>query len=214
MYAESDLIMLSAVQHFVFCSRQCALIHLEQQWAENLFTAEGRVMHERVDAGENSYRPGVKTSRSVPLRSLELGVSGIADVVEWHGKGDDMRPFPVEYKRGMPKAHDADNIQLCLQAMCLEEMLHCRIERGALFYGKTWHRHDVSFDDSLREKAVAAVTGAHRLFESGVTPPPEFGPKCRQCSLQEQCLPETISRKKAPVNYLNKLYTTFEQEEM
>ena len=171
-------------------------------------------MHERVDAGENSYRPGMKTSRSVPLRSLKLGVSGIADVVEWHGKDGGMRPFPVEYKRGKPKAHDADNIQLCLQAMCLEEMLHCRIERGALFYGKTWHRHDVSFDDLLREKAVAAVTGAHRLFESGVTPPPELGPKCKQCSLQEQCLPETISRKKAPVSYLNKLYATFEQEEM
>lgn len=214
MYVESDLIMLSAVQHFVFCPRQCALIHLEQQWAENLFTAEGRVMHERVDAGENSYRPGVKISRSVPLRSLKLGVSGIVDVVEWHGKDGDMRPFPVEYKRGKPKAHDADNIQLCLQAMCLEEMLHCSIKRGALFYGKTCHRYDVSFDDSLREKAAAAVMGTHGLFESGVTPPPELGPKCRQCSLQEQCLPETISRKKAPVSYLNKLYATFEQEEM
>ncbi len=214
MYAESDLIMLSAVQHFVFCPRQCALIHLEQQWTENIFTAEGRVMHERVDAGKDSYRPGVKTTRSVPLRSLELGVSGVADVVEWHGKAGDLQPFPVEYKRGKPKAHDADNIQLCLQALCLEEMLHCRIERGALFYGKTWHRYDVSFDDALRQKTIQAVKGTHRMFESGVTPLPEPDPKCKQCSLSEQCMPDTISKKKAPALYLNKLYQSISEDTM
>ncbi|MCG8431268.1 MAG: CRISPR-associated protein Cas4, partial [Candidatus Omnitrophica bacterium] len=179
-----------------------------------LFTAEGRVMHERVDAGENSYRPGVKTTRSVPLRSLELGISGIADVVEWHGKGSDVLPFPVEYKRGKPKAHDADNIQLCLQALCLEEMLHCRIERGALFYGKTWHRHDVSFDGALRQKTIQAVKDTHRMFGSGITPLPEPGPKCKHCSLAEQCMPGTISKKKAPELYLNKLYKSISEDTM
>lgn len=171
-------------------------------------------MHERVDAGENSYRPGVKITRSMPLRSLELGVSGIADVVEWHRTESGEQPFPVEYKRGKPKAHDADKIQLCLQALCLEEMLDCRIGSGALFYGKTRHRYDVSFDDQLRQKTVQAVREMHRMFASGRTPLPDPGPKCKQCSLVDQCLPEAISKKKAPVLYLNKLYQSMSEDMM
>lgn len=214
MYAESDLIALSAVQHYVFCPRQCALIHLEQIWEENLYTAEGRQMHERVDGGENSYRPGVKITRSMPLRSLEYGISGVADVVEWHKKDGELKPFPVEYKRGKPKFHDADRVQLCLQALCLEEMLHCDIDRGALFYGKTWHRHDVVFDNVLRAKTVAAVEATHHMFQSGITPLPDPGPKCKQCSLVDLCLPEAISRKKAPALYLNKLYKSMSEDEV
>ena len=131
MYTESDFIALSALQHFVYCPRQCALIHLEQIWTENVYTAEGREMHERVDDGKTSYRSGVRVTRSELLRSAILGVSGVADVVEWHKLNNHEEPFPVEYKRGKPKQHDADKIQLCAQAICLEEMLALHIPSGA-----------------------------------------------------------------------------------
>ena len=152
MYSESDFVALSALQHFVYCPRQCALIHLEQIWSENTYTAEGREMHERVDDGKTSYRSGVRITRSEALRSAVLGVSGVADVVEWHKLNNHEEPFPVEYKRGKPKQHDADKIQLCAQAICLEEMLSLHIPSGALFYGQTKRRLDVDFDNALREK--------------------------------------------------------------
>jgi len=214
MYTESDCIALSALQHYVFCPRQCALIHLEQVWNENQYTAEGRAMHERADSAETSYRKGVKVARSVALRSLALGVSGIADVVEWHRQKDGLKPFPVEYKRGKPKKHDADKVQLCAQAMCLEEMLSCIIPSGALFYGQTMHRLDVVFDEALRSKTVAAANGVHELFASGVTPPPEFGPKCRQCSLIDTCMPNVIDRSRSAGRYVTKLYSELSKEEM
>jgi CRISPR-associated exonuclease Cas4 len=214
MYAESDFIALSALQHYVFCPRQCALIHLEQIWSENLYTAEGREMHERADSAVTSYREGVKVTRSVPLRSAVLGVSGVADVVEWHRRDDGYQPFPVEYKRGKPKKHDADKVQLCAQAMCLEEMRSCVILAGALFYGQTMHRLDVVFDDALRSTTVAAAAGVHELFTSGATPLPVFGPKCKQCSLIEQCLPEVLERPGSAKRYVQKLYRELSQEEI
>lgn len=214
MYTESDFVMLSALQHFVYCPRQCALIHLEQIWSENGYTAEGREMHERVDNGETSYRSGVRVTRSAALRSAILGISGIADVVEWHKLKDHEEPFPVEYKRGKPKKHDADKIQLCAQAMCLEEMLGIQISAGALFYGQTKHRLDVDFDDVLREKTVLAAEGVHDLFRNAVTPPPEPGPKCKLCSLKEECLPEVIVQGKSAKVYLQKLFHTLSEEEI
>lgn len=171
-------------------------------------------MHERADSAETSYRKGVKVARSVALRSLALGVSGIADVVEWHRQKDGLKPFPVEYKRGKPKKHDADKVQLCAQAMCLEEMLSCTIPSGALFYGQTMHRLDVVFDEALRSKTVAAANGVHELFASGVTPPPEFGPKCRQCSLIDTCMPNVIDRSRSAGRYVTKLYSELSKEEM
>lgn len=214
MYAEADFIALSALQHYVFCPRQCALIHLEQVWSENQYTAEGREMHERADSAVTSYREGVKVTRSVPLRSSVLGVSGVADVVEWHRQNEGFQPFPVEYKRGKPKKHDADKVQLCAQAMCLEEMRSCVIPSGALFYGQTMHRLDVVFDEALRSKTVAAATGVHELFSSGVTPHPEFGSKCRLCSLVDECMPEVLERHGSAKRYVQKLYRELSGEEI
>ena len=214
MYPESDFVALSALQHFVYCPRQCALIHLEQVWSENVYTAEGREMHERVDNGETSYRSGVRITRSAALRSAMLGVSGVADVVEWHKRDNHEEPFPVEYKRGKPKKHDADKIQLCAQAICLEEMLDIKIPSGALFYGQTKHRLDVVFDDALRKNTMLAAKGVHDLFQQGVTPPPEPGPKCKLCSLKEKCLPEVIGHERSAKIYLQNLVQTLSEEEM
>ena len=214
MYTESDFIALSALQHFVYCPRQCALIHLEQIWSENGYTAEGREMHERVDDGKTSYRSGVRVTRSELLRSAVLGVSGVADVVEWHKLNNHEEPFPVEYKRGKPKQHDADKIQLCAQAICLEEMLALHIPSGALFYGQTKRRLDVDFDNALREKTLLAAEGVHDLFRNGITPPPDPGPKCKLCSLKEECLPDVIVQSKSATTYLKKLLQTLSEDEI
>jgi CRISPR-associated exonuclease Cas4 len=214
MYAEADFVALSALQHYVFCPRQCALIHLEQVWSENRYTAEGREMHERADSAVTSYREGVKVTRSVPLRSASLGVSGVADVVEWHRRTEGYQPFPVEYKRGKPKKHDADKVQLCAQAMCLEEMRSCTILSGALFYGQTMHRLDVVFDEMLRSRTIAVAAGVHELFSTAVTPQPEFGPKCKQCSLIEQCMPEVLDRPGLAKQYVQKLCSELSEEEI
>jgi CRISPR-associated exonuclease Cas4 len=145
MYAESDLIPLSALQHFVVCSRQCALIHLEAVWIENERTAEGRVEHERVDRGGAETRAGVRRAYGVSVRSLRLGLVGRADVVEFHAmpEGGPERPFPIEHKRGRPKRGDEDRVQLCAQALCLEEILGVSVPAGALFYGQSRRRADV-----------------------------------------------------------------------
>lgn len=142
--AEDALIPLSALQHHLFCPRQCALIHVEGLWAEDAATAEGRILHERADSGQRETRPNVRIARGLALRSLTLGVAGRADVVEFHGRPP--RPFPVEYKRGKPKAHRADEVQLCAQAICLEEMCNVDVPEGALFYGVTRRRLPVTFD--------------------------------------------------------------------
>ena len=214
MYPESDFVALSALQHIVYCPRQCALIHLEQIWSENTYTAEGREMHERVDDGKTSYRSGVCITRSELLRSAILGVSGVADVVEWHKLNNHEEPFPVEYKRGKPKQHDADKIQLCAQAICLEEMLSLHIPSGALFYGQTKRRLDVDFDNALREKTLLAAEGVHDLFRNGITPPPDPGPKCKLCSLKEECLPDVIVQSKSATTYLKKLLQTLSEDEI
>ena len=159
---EREPIALSALQHFLFCPRQCALIHVERQWAENRFTAEGRVLHERADLGGSSSRSGVRTVRSMPLRCRRLGIGGVADVVELHDGG--RRPYPVEYKRGRPKAHRADEVQLCAQAVCLEEMSGTTIPEGALFYGQTRRRVVVRFDKALRALTAATAEAARARF--------------------------------------------------
>src|SRR4051794_15637883 len=140
---EDALIPLSALQHQLFCPRQCALIHVEGLWAEDGATAEGRILHEKVDAGRPETRPGVRVARALSIRSLKLGVTGKADSVEFHqgrDPGEPARPFPVEYKRGKPKAHRADEVQLCAQGICLEEMFGVEVAEGALFYGTTRRR--------------------------------------------------------------------------
>lgn len=200
-YTEDDLIQLSALQHIVFCERQCALIHIEQIWSENLFTAEGRIMHDKVDTANHESRGTVRIEYGVPIRSLRLGLIGKADVVEFHKHGDRWIPFPVEYKRGKPKMDDCDRVQLCAQAICLEEMLNVEIKSGALFYGRTRRREDVFFDDKLRQETEDAAKQVHALIESGTTPKAEYSKKCKKCSLYELCMPK-VSRKVS--NYLMK----------
>ena len=196
---ETEPIMLSALNHYIYCSRRCALLHIEQIWSENLFTAEGRIMHDKADSNKFESRGNVRIDYSVPLRSLRLGLIGKADVVEFHKHGDKWIPFPVEYKRGKPKMDDCDKVQLCAQAICLEEMLNVEIPEGALFYGQTHHRHDVIFDKTLRMETEEAAKKVHELIESGITPKAEYSKKCKKCSLLEICLPK-MSRKAS--NYL------------
>jgi len=210
MYSEDDLIPLSALQHILFCERQCALIHIEQMWNENLFTAEGRIMHERVDEAGRESRGDVRVEFAMPLRSLRLGLIGKADVVEFHrklasqnAKSPEWVPFPVEYKRGKPKKDNCDRVQLCAQALCLEEMLDVEIPSGALFYGKTRRRKDVNFDNALRQETESAANRLHKLIESGKTPNPVYTPKCKSCSFFHVCLPKTIEKRHSVKQYLS-----------
>lgn len=195
MHPESDLLPLSALQHLAFCARQCALIHVEGLWGENLYTAQGRVLHERADRGGAEVRRGVRVEFGVALRSLRLGLSGKADCVEFRegtGAGPPV-PCPVEYKRGKPKDHDADLVQLCAQALCLEEMLEIEVPEGALFYGKPRRRKAVRFDAGLRGRVEELAAELHALVAAGRTPPPEPGEKCRACSLEGLCLPRACA---------------------
>lgn len=202
-YTEDDLIAISALQHFAFCERQCALIHIEQMWDENRLTAEGRIMHEHVhEAGEES-RGDVRIERGVPLRSLRLGLIGKADVVEFHKvEGGNWQPYPVEHKRGKPKLEDCDKVQLCAQALCLEEMLGVEAPSGAIFYGRTRHRLDVEFDTALRQATERVTRQAHDLIGSGKTPKPVYDKKCKSCSLIDQCLPEVFQKERSVKRYL------------
>lgn len=203
--AEDELVPLSALQHYLFCPRQCALIHVEQLWAEDVATAEGRLLHERVDAGGHESRPGIRIARGLLLRSFTLGVSGKADVVEFHGgrRAEPRRHLPVEYKRGKPKPHRADEVQLCAQAICLEEMFDLSVPEGALFYGVTRRRMVVSFDENLRAltKRVAAETRA--MIAAGLTPCPTMMPGCRRCSLQTLCLPARLESPPSVLRWLS-----------
>ncbi len=189
---EDALIPLSALQHQLFCPRQCALIHVEGLWAEDGATAEGRILHERVDAGRPETRPGVRVARGLQLRSLALGVAGKADVVEFAGSPP--RPYPVEYKRGKPKAHRADEVQLCAQAICLEEMFGATVPEGALFYGATRRRQSVRFDGELRALTSEIAAAARAMIASGRTPPPVRTPACRRCSLEALCQPARLEK--------------------
>lgn len=190
--AEDGLIPLSALQHHLFCPRQCTLIHVEQQWAEDGATTEGRILHERVDSGHGETRPGIRITRGLALRSFALGVSGRADAVEFIGRPP--IPFPIEYKRGKPKAHRADEVQLCAQAICLEEMLGCEVPEGALFYGQTRRRVRVMFEPDLRSLTERIAREARANIVSGTTPLPVLMPGCRVCSLQDLCRPHRLER--------------------
>ena len=198
-----DFIMLSALQHYAYCPRQCALIHIEQIWNENLFTAEGRLMHDKADSNKHESRGNVRIDYSVPLRSFRLGLIGKADVVEFHRQDDGIwLPFPVEYKRGKPKADDCDRVQLCAQAICLEEMLKVAIREGALFYGQTRRREDVIFDTALRQETEDIARKVHKLIKSGITPKAEYSKKCERCSLLEVCMPKTCGKARSVSKYL------------
>ena len=210
MFSEDDLLQLSALQHLHFCERQCALIHVEQVWIENLYTAEGRIMHERADSGLKEFRGSVRLEYSVYLRSYRLGLVGKADLVEFHkkdvpGAQSEWQPFPVEYKRGRPKKDSCDKVQLCAQAICLEEMTGHTVTKGALFYGKTRRRQDVVFDDRLRSETEKLAVDLHRLVDSRKTPRPVYSKKCERCSFIDICLPRKLSGKLSATKYLSRM---------
>jgi len=193
-YTEDQLLPVSALQHLLFCERQCALIHLEQAWMENQFTAEGRVMHDRAHDGPDEARfdawgGRMRITRGLPVRSLELGLSGQCDVVEFHGLDV---VLPVEYKRGKPKAHEADEVQLCAQGLALEEMLGGSVERGALYYGQRRHRTEIVFNESLRRLTRDTAGRLHKLIAGAVTPLAVREKKCDACSLLPVCLPDAL----------------------
>jgi len=201
LYAEDDLLPLSALQHLVFCERQCALIHIEQAWAENLFTAQGRILHDRVHSTLKETRATKHTEYGMPIRSLSLGLVGKADAVE---RFDDGRIVPVEYKRGRPKSKNMDEVQLCAQAMCLEEMLGVRIEEGALFYGKTRKRMRVAFTEELRRQTAETANRLHAFIAEGKTPPPVYVKRCGRCSLVDMCLPKPLGRRAGVKAYIKR----------
>lgn len=185
-----DLLPISGLQHLLFCERQCALIHVEQAWADNHLTVEGKHLHENVDKPVSRISKGVRVATRLPLRSNRLRLSGYADVVEFHASPAGEMPFPVEYKRGKPKRGRYDEVQLCAQALCLEEMLNTTVPSGALFYGASRRRIDVVFNSELRHLTEKAAERFHHLIATGYTPPPVHEPKCASCSLKEVCLPE------------------------
>jgi CRISPR-associated exonuclease Cas4 len=198
--AEDALIPLSALQHHLFCPRQSALIHVEGLWAEDARTAEGRILHEAADSGRHETRPGLRVARGLQIRSLVLGVSGRADVVEL--RGEPPKPFPVEYKRGKPKSHRADEVQLCAQAICLEEMFGVPVEEGALFYGETRRRQPVPFDEELRALTMRVAAEVRENILRGRTPPPLLTPACKRCSMNGHCQPARLERPPKVVRWL------------
>ncbi|WP_263322231.1 CRISPR-associated protein Cas4 [Endozoicomonas sp. Mp262] len=191
MAEDQHLIPLSALQHYAYCPRQCALIHLEQAWSENWFTAQGQLLHQRVDSGEPETRRGIRFERGVLVNAPELGLTGKLDLLELEKATG--RYTPVEYKRGKPKIEDWDRIQLCAQGLCLEEMLGTSIEAGALWYWQTRHREVVALDTSLRQKTRNIIGAVRKQFDSKLTPA-EAAKKqrCRACSLIDLCQPELL----------------------
>jgi CRISPR-associated exonuclease Cas4 len=207
MYSEDDLLPLSGLQHLSFCERRWALVHLERQWEDNTATAEGALLHERAHSAEVESRPGALIRRTLPLRSLRLGLSGQADVVEFlpceagqpgvampRRKGF-WRPLPIEYKRSRDKHGEwAYRIQLCAQALCLEEMLGAPVAEGAIFDGKRRRRDPVVFDAELRKRVEQLAAHMHALFAAGATPPPVYSKKCEGCSMNTICSPQAAAR--------------------
>ena len=202
-FAEDDLLPISALQHLLFCERQCALIHIEGLWVENRLTVEGRHLHEKAHEGPAETRAGARITRGMALRSLRLGLTGRGEVVEFHARGaGSATPSPVEYKRGRPKKHQADKVQLCARALCLGEMLGTAVPAGALFYGRTRRRLDVPFDDALRRLTEQTAEHLHALIRSARTPPAVREPKCDSCSLFEVCLPEAMGPRHSAARYV------------
>ncbi len=205
MYSENELLPISALQHLIFCERQAALIHVQQLWAENRLTVEGRHLHTKAHEGNSETINGVRIARGLWLRSLKLGLIGAADVVEFHPMG---QVIPVEYKRGKPKKDDCDRVQICAQALCLEEMLNVSIESGFLFYGQRKRRVVVEFNDPLRERTMTVAKRFRELIERRETPTASRQPKCDNCSLIEFCLPNSMRLKTGASKFVDRQWET------
>ncbi|WP_178863366.1 CRISPR-associated protein Cas4 [Thiomicrorhabdus cannonii] len=209
---DTRLIPLSALQHYAFCPRQCALIHNEQVWSENFLTAQGQQLHQRVDHGLPESRKGIRYERGVEVSAPSLGLTGKLDLVEV-----DIATgvcFPVEYKRGKPKQDHIDLIQLCAQALCLEEMLGLNVSHGAIWYWQTRHRHQVEISETLREETLSIIEATRNLLNSGKTPKAKYEKKCDACSLYELCNPKLTFRDKSR-SYVQAIYQerSFEETE-
>lgn len=224
VYGEDDLLPLSALQHLLFCERRASLVHVEQIWDENWFTVDGRHLHERAHDGSRELIGNVLIVRGLHLRSLRLGLSGKADVVEFHRVDDPSvqgpsvggmetcvklprvsgywQPFPVEYKRGRLRREEGYEVQLCAQSMCLEEMLKVRVATGALFFGQTRRRLEVAFDDGLRRRTETAAERLHEIIRSRETVKARYDKKCDSCSLSNVCLPKTTGTNRSVLKYL------------
>lgn len=210
-FKEEDDLQLSGLQHFAFCRRQWALIHIENQWTENVLTVDGHLMHEHVHDQEARERRGDRLIvRGLAIHSAELGVSGQCDAVEFlrnpagvplRGQEGLWLPYPVEYKRGKPKEHSADELQLCAQAMCLEEMLCCTVPEGALYYGEPRRRTVVAFTPELRRQVTESLTEMHHLYDRHYTPKAKPTRACNACSLKELCLPQ-LMKSRSVADYL------------
>lgn len=211
-YREEDYLALSGIQHFAYCRRQWALIHIEQQWNDNFFTASGNAVHENAHNGmEIEKRKGTIILRGLPVASHTLGISGICDVVELQEDEEGMfikkhggkyLVIPVEYKRGKPKMHDADILQVVAQAICLEEMLCIAIEKVAVYYGQTRHREYFTISKDMRKKVISACEEMHDYYKRSHTPRCRQSLKCQACSLKELCIPE-LSQMQNVSDYIN-----------
>lgn len=210
-YKEEDFLLLSGIQHFEFCRRQWALIHIEQQWQENLRTIEGEILHEKAhDDTLKEKRGDLIISRGMGVFSYSLGITGTCDIVELHkspegvnifGRAGTYKPVPVEYKRGKPKENESDTLQLCAQAMCLEEMLLCEIPEAFLFYGETKRRLKIILDNELRERVKTITKEMHELYDKRYTPKVKPSKSCKACSLIEICMPR-LCKNLSVANYI------------
>jgi CRISPR-associated exonuclease Cas4 len=208
MYSEDDYIMISALSHYVFCPRRCALIHVDGLWSENVYTTRGKLFHERVDSGEDESRGDTRIIRSLNIYSRRLGLSGRCDVVEFHDVEGTAVPYPVEYKSGKPKMDICDLAQVCAQALCLEEMTLTPVREAAIYYGKPRRRLLVELDDGLRKRTEEIVAAVHAMIETRSVPSARREKKCETCSINGYCMPGTGNRKLS--KYIEELFTADE----
>lgn len=198
------VVPVSALRHYTFCPRRCALQYVEQTWADNRFTIEGDALHERVDTAGYEERPGVRVVRALPIFSDRLGLSGRADVVEFvHGADGRDHPSPVEYKRGARRLHDQADLQLCAQALCLEEMFGVSVDRGSIYFGDSRRRREVAFSPELRERVAVTAGAVRALMREARTPPARHGAWCDGCSLQPACIPTVTEGNDRSAAYLD-----------
>ncbi|MBU1152435.1 CRISPR-associated protein Cas4 [bacterium] len=190
MNDDLEPVMISSLEHYSYCPRQCALIYAEQTFDENIYTLRGRAVHERVDEVKSTVEDGIQVERSLPLWSRRLGLVGKADVVEFHGDV----PYPVEYKHGPKRKKEHDELQVCAQAICLEEMFGKSVPCGAIFHASSRRRREVIFDQTLREKVESAIKGIRKILQAEKLPQPANDARCRNCSLYESCMPSMAEK--------------------
>lgn len=206
MFNEDNFILLSALQHYIFCPRQCGLIHVDDAWQDNLFTVRGEILHEKVDTDTYETRGDLKTVRGLRIHSYNYGIVGRCDVVEFKQTRNGEEVIPVEFKSGIPKEDISDKVQLCAQVLCLEEMMNVQIPKAAFFYGKIRRRNIVEVNEELRKQTEEVIVKVHEIVEAKKVPGAEYSTKCRNCSLINICQPKAMNSKKLK-NYIKNLYS-------